>query len=154
MLLQICGHEIVGKITSVGDEVTDISLGDVVGVGWVESSCHQCYLCLEGEENLCSKRKLTCCRGGQGGFADKFRCDSRFCFKIPDGLDLKVVGPLMCAGITVYAPLRKYAKPGCTVGVLGIGGLGHLAIKFAKAMGFSVTAFSRSEAKVRKTIRC
>ena len=128
--------------------VTDLSVGDVVGVGWQQSACHQCILCSKGEENVCFKRQLTCCRGGQGGFADKFRGDSRMCFKIPDGLDLKFIGPLMCAGITVYAPLKRYAKPGCTVGVLGIGGLGHLAIKFAKAMGYSVTAFSRSEEKV------
>ena len=134
--------------------VSDLSIGDVVGVGWQRSACNKCRWCLKGEENLCDGKQSTCARGGKGGFADKFRGDSRLCYKMPDGLDPKVVGPLMCAGITVYSPLRKWAKPGCNVGVLGIGGLGHLAIKFASAMGYTVTAFSRTEEKVYNSFKC
>ena len=132
--------------------VIDLCIGDVVGFGFLQTACYDCDWCFGGDEHLCNSKKTTCSRGGQGGFANKFKGDSRACFKIPDGLDLKTVGPLMCAGITVYSPLKKWSKPGCNVGVLGIGGLGHLAIKFAKAMGFTVTAFSRTSAKVEKYI--
>ena len=148
--VKISGHEIVGKIIEVGGLVTDLCIGDVVGFGFLQTACYDCDWCFGGDEHLCNSKKTTCSRGGQGGFANKFKGDSRACFKIPDGLDLKTVGPLMCAGITVYSPLKKWSKPGCNVGVLGIGGLGHLAIKFAKAMGFTVTAFSRTSAKVEK----
>ena len=90
----------------------------------------------------------TCTLGAQGGFSDKWAGDSKFCFKIPDGLPLKYVGPLMCGGITVFSPMKRFVEPGMNVGVLGIGGLGHMAIKFAKAKGCRVTAFSRSDSKV------
>ena len=97
---------------------------------------------------MCSSKTNTCTGGNQGGISNKWRGDSRFCFKVPTGLDIKYVGPLMCGGVTVYSHLKRCAKPGHRVGVLVIGGLGHLAIKFAKAKGCSVTAFSRSGAKV------
>ena len=129
--------------------MTSCGVGDMVGIGWQKGSCQTCDFCSKGEENVCiTDRVLTCARGSQGGFADKWRGDSRFCFKIPAKLDLKYAGPLMCGGITVYSPIKKWTKPGHRVGVLGIGGLGHMAIKFAKAKGCQVTAFSRSETKV------
>ena len=90
--------------------------------------------------------------GAKGGFSNKWRGDSRFCFKVPTGLPPEYVGPLMCGGITVFSPLKKFAKPGQSVGVLGIGGLGHMAIKFAKAKGCKVTAFSRGDTKVNLLI--
>ena len=127
-----------------------LHIEDIVGIGFQCGSCQKCERCTNGEENICFGigRKMTCAYGNKGGFANKWRGDSRLCFKIPPGLDLKYVGPLMCGGLTVYSPIRKWTKPGCRVGVVGIGGLGHMAIKFSKAKGCEVTAFSRSEAKV------
>ena len=134
----------------MGENVKNIKIGDIVGVGWQAVSCHDCEWCSIGEENLCEKNSGTCTLGAQGGFSNKWCGDSRFCFKIPEGLPLKFVGPLMCGGITVFSPLKRWANKGQHVGVLGIGGLGHMAIKFAKAKGCHVTAFSRGNAKVSK----
>ena len=125
-------------------------------MGWQRSSCHDCEWCNTGEENLCFQNCGTACFGAQGGFSDKWRGDSRFCFKVPKELPPQYVGPLMCGGITVFSPLKRFSKSGQSVGVLGIGGLGHMAIKFAKARGCKVTAFSRGDAKVTKSLtdRC
>jgi len=150
---QISGHEIVGKVVRLGEKAKNIKVGDTVGVGWQRLSCHNCEWCNKGEENLCAGNKGTCTMGAQGGFADKWTGDSQFCFKVPEGLPLKFVGPLMCGGITVFSPFKKFAKSGQSVGVIGIGGLGHMAIKFAKAKGCRVTAFSRSNAKRDATIK-
>ena len=132
----------------MGSDVTNVKVGDNVGVGWQRISCHNCEWCNKGQENLCAQNMGTCTLGAQGGFSDKWAGDSKFCFKIPDGLPLKYVGPLMCGGITVFSPMKRFVEPGMNVGVLGIGGLGHMAIKFAKAKGCRVTAFSRSDSKV------
>ena len=140
----------MGKVVQIGKNVKNCAIGDIVGVGWQKESCHNCEWCEKGEENLCSQNKGTCTLGSQGGFSNKWCGDSEFCFKVPEGLPLKFVGPLMCGGITVFSPLKRWAKPGHNVGVIGIGGLGHMAIKFAKAKGCKVTAFSRSNAKVSK----
>ena len=149
---QISGHEIVGKVVKIGSEVTNVSVGDMVGVGWQKASCQNCEWCEVGEENMCAGNTGTCIGGAIGGFADKWSGDSRFCFQIPEGLPPKFVGPLMCGGVTVYSPIKKWATAGKRVGVLGIGGLGHMAIKFATAKGCGVTAFSRNDEKRETTL--
>jgi uncharacterized zinc-type alcohol dehydrogenase-like protein len=136
------GHEIVG--TAVTGRA--FAPGERVGVGWQRSSCGECVYCRAGEEVLCAKHEATC-QGNFGGFADRIRVNERFAFTIPNELPSETAAPLMCGGITVYTPLRKYASKGSRVGVIGIGGLGHLALQFAKALGCEVTAFSRVAGK-------
>lgn len=140
------GHEIVGTIAGRGSLVTDHQVGDRVGVGWQAGSCHHCEWCVQGEENLCANIVDTCV-GRPGGFANRIRLDGRFAFRIPDSLGSEQAAPLFCGGVTVYSPLRRYARPQSRVGVIGIGGLGHLAIRFANAFGCEVTAFSSTAAK-------
>lgn len=142
----IPGHEIVGTVAHKGPLVTHVDVGARVGVGWQCGSCLQCEWCERGDENLCSESVETCV-GRPGGFADRIRVDGRFAFSIPDALSSEVAAPLLCGGITVYSPLQQYARPQSRVGVIGIGGLGHLAIRFARAMGCEVTAFSSTAAK-------
>jgi uncharacterized zinc-type alcohol dehydrogenase-like protein len=144
---QISGHEIVGKVVKTGTDVQNCNIGDMVGVGWQKASCQNCEWCGKGQENMCPGNTGTCIMGAQGGFADTWKGDSRFCFQIPDGLPPQYVGPLMCGGLTVFSPIKKWSSPGNQIGVLGIGGLGHMAIKFAKAKGCTVTAFSRNDTK-------
>ncbi len=143
------GHEIVGHITGLGSKVTTLKKGDRVGIGWQAKSCNSCEWCLNGEENLCTEVFQSGTWGNpHGGFAKAIRIDSRFAFPIPENLNSEDVGPLMCGGITVYAPLVNYnVKPSMKVGVIGIGGLGHLALKFVRAFGCEVTAFSSSPNK-------
>jgi uncharacterized zinc-type alcohol dehydrogenase-like protein len=118
-----------------------------VGIGWQRSACLTCEFCARGEENLCPQNEAIC-MGHYGGFAEAIRTDSRFVFPIPETLDSEHVGPLMCGGITVFSPLRRYGvQPTMKVGVIGIGGLGHLALQFARAFGCEVTAFSTSPDK-------
>lgn len=144
----VAGHEVVGNVTQIGGEVTGIKIGDRLGFGWISNSCRVCDACLRGEENICRQGYKGLIVGNHGGFANKLRACADFAYKIPDNLDSASAAPLLCAGITVYNPLRTYIKyPGAKVGVLGIGGLGHLAIKFAEAMGAEVTAFSTSSDK-------
>jgi uncharacterized zinc-type alcohol dehydrogenase-like protein len=149
----IPGHEIVGTVVSVGSGVKDRTVGERVGVGWQADSCGICEWCRRGEEQLCAKSQPTCV-GRNGGFADKIRVSSRFAVPVPAALESENVAPLMCAGITVYSPLRNYGvRPSSRVGVIGIGGLGHVGIQFAKAFGAEVTAFSTTkekEAEARK----
>ncbi|MGB8329434.1 MAG: NAD(P)-dependent alcohol dehydrogenase [Polyangiales bacterium] len=140
------GHEIVGTIAEKGPLATHVELGDRVGVGWQCGSCLQCEWCERGEENLCSNMVETCV-GRPGGFADRIRIDGRFAFAIPEALRSDEAAPLFCGGITVYSPLRQHARPQSRVGIIGIGGLGHLAIRFARAFGCEVTAFSSTAAK-------
>ena len=141
----VAGHEVVGKITQIGENVTSFQIGDRVGFSWIRNSCRTCEACLRGEENVCRQGYTGLIVGHHGGFANKLRAPADFAYKIPDALDSASAAPLLCAGITVYTPLRTYLKhPGMKVGVIGIGGLGHLAIKFARAMGAEVTAFSTS----------
>ena len=143
------GHEIVGIITDLGSNVTALKKGDRVGIGWQAKSCNTCEWCLRGEENLCPEVFNSGTWGNpHGGFAESIIVDSRFAFSIPENLASEDVGPLMCGGITVYAPLiNNDVKPSMKVGVIGIGGLGHLALQFARAFGCEVTAFSSSPAK-------
>ncbi len=144
----VAGHEVVGKVTAIGEDVTSLKVGDRVGFGWIRNSCRRCDACLRGEENVCQKGYTGLIVGNHGGFANRLRATADFAYKIPDALDSASAAPLLCAGITVYTPLRTYIKhPGTKVGVIGIGGLGHLAIKFARVMGAEVTAFSTSADK-------
>lgn len=140
------GHEIVGTVAAVGSD-SALRVGERVGVGWQRSSCHQCEQCLSGNENLCPRQEATCV-GHMGGFADRIRVDGRFAFPLPKGLDAATTAPLLCAGVTVFAPLRRWrVSSGARVGVIGIGGLGHLALRFLRAMGCETTAFTSSPDK-------
>ena len=143
----IPGHEVVGTVMAAGSEVKDRKPGERVGVGWYSGSCGMCEWCRQGEEQLCSKARRTCV-GRNGGFADKIRVSSRFAIPVPAALESENAAPLLCAGITVYSPLRNFGvRPSSRVGVIGIGGLGHLGVQFAKAFGAEVTAFSTSKNK-------
>jgi uncharacterized zinc-type alcohol dehydrogenase-like protein len=143
----IPGHEIIGTVLAVGSAVKGRAVGDRVGVGWQADSCGICEWCLQGAENMCALTQPTCV-GRNGGFADKVRVNWRFAIPVPASLESENAAPLMCAGITVYSPLRNFGvRPSSRVGVIGIGGLGHLGIQFAKAFGAEVTAFSTSKEK-------
>jgi len=140
------GHEIVGTVTALGVEVRHLDNGQRAGVGWQRGSCLGCDACGSGDENLCPANVATCV-DHHGGFADRIRVDGRFAFPIPEALASENAAPLLCGGVTVYSPLRRWAKPSMRVGVVGIGGLGHLALQFARAMGCEVTAISSSPDK-------
>jgi uncharacterized zinc-type alcohol dehydrogenase-like protein len=140
----IPGHEIVGSITAVGSAVRDRKPGERVGIGWQAGSCGICEWCRQGDEHLCAKSQPTCV-GRHGGYAAAIRVDSRFAIPVPAALESENVAPLLCGGITVYSPLRNWlARPSSRVGVIGIGGLGHMGLQFARAFGCEVTAFSTS----------
>jgi alcohol/geraniol dehydrogenase (NADP+) len=146
----IPGHEIVGKITAIGSGVKDRKVGERVGIGWQADSCGICEWCRKGEEHLCAKSQPTCV-GRNGGYAAAIRVNSRFAIPVPDSLESENVAPLLCGGITVYSPLRNWlARPASRVGVVGIGGLGHMGIQFAHAFGCEVTAFSTSADKAEE----
>jgi alcohol/geraniol dehydrogenase (NADP+) len=143
----IPGHEVIGVVNAMGSEVTHLKEGQRVGVGWQAGSCLQCEWCTSAQENLCPESVGTCV-GRPGGFAEAIRVDSRFVFPIPLNMPSETAAPLLCAGVTVYSPLKRLGKTGnFRVGVIGIGGLGHLALQFANAMGYEVTAFSSSSDK-------
>ena len=146
------GHEIIGLVSEVGADVRHLKPGDRVGIGWQSGSCHNCDYCNTGQENLCKQGQPTC-NGHYGGFAEFVVTDSKFAFQIPEGLDSVNAAPLLCAGITVYSPMRIYGvQPHHKVGVIGIGGLGHVALQFAKAFGCEVTAFSSSPDKKEEAV--
>jgi len=134
-------------VKATGFNVEGLSIGQRVGVGWQSGSCLCCEWCLNGYENLCRKKVLTCVKR-HGGFADFVRTDGRFAFAIPDSLDSASAAPLLCAGLTVYAPMKRIGlRPHDHVGIVGIGGLGHIALQFARAMDCEVTAFSTNPKK-------
>ncbi|MGA1981565.1 MAG: NAD(P)-dependent alcohol dehydrogenase [Acidobacteriaceae bacterium] len=146
------GHEIVGTVSAVGEDVKDRTVGERVGIGWQADSCGICEWCRQGDEHLCANSQATCV-GRNGGYADAVRVNSRFAIPVPAGLESENVAPLLCAGITVYAPMRKHGVgPFSRVGVVGIGGLGHLALQFAKAFGAEVTALSTSKDKEEEAL--
>ncbi len=143
----IPGHEIVGAITAVGADVRSLEVGQRVGLGWQSNSCGACEWCIRGMENLCPSAEATCVHR-HGGYADRVRANARFVIPIPEALESAHAAPLLCGGITVYNPLRTHGiNPSSRVGVVGIGGLGHIAIQFARVFGAEVTAFSSSAGK-------
>lgn len=141
------GHEVVGTIASLGERVPNLSIGDRVGLGWYSSSCMHCDQCIGGDLNLCLDAAGTITHQ-HGGFADRVRCHWAWAIPISKNLPAEKCGPLLCGGITVFNPLVAHnVSPTARVGVIGIGGLGHMAVKFLNAWGCEVTAFSRSRRK-------
>jgi alcohol dehydrogenase (NADP+) len=155
------GHEIAGVVTEVGAAVTKHALGDRVGVGCMVNSCRECANCLKGEEQYCLNGMIGTYgaedRDGtitQGGYSTHVVVTEDFVVRIPDGLELDVAAPLLCAGVTTYSPLRRWgAGPGKKVAVVGLGGLGHMAVKLASAMGAEVTVLSQSLKKQEDGLR-
>jgi alcohol dehydrogenase (NADP+) len=149
------GHEIIGRVTAVGPDAKKFKIGDTVGVGCLVDSCHDCEPCAHGHEQYCNGAVFTYSaidpkdgRVTQGGYSGAIVVAEPFVLRIPDGLDLKGAAPLLCAGITTYSPLRHWGvKKGSRVAVTGLGGLGHMGLKLAKAMGAEVTLFTRSPGK-------
>jgi len=146
------GHEVVGTISEVGDEVTSLKPGQLVGLGWHSGYCLTCASCLAGDHNLCASHEGTIV-GRHGGFADRVRANAAAVVPLPEGIDVASAGPLFCGGITVFTPLVKFGvRPTDRVAVIGIGGLGHLALQFANAWGCEVTAFTSSEGKKKEAL--
>jgi uncharacterized zinc-type alcohol dehydrogenase-like protein len=143
----IPGHEIVGTVSAIGAGVKKLRIGQRVGLGWQSNSCGECEWCTRGMENLCLTAEATCVHR-HGGYANSVRANARFVIPLPEALASEGAAPLLCGGITVYNPLRIHGvNPSSRVGVIGIGGLGHMAIQFARVFGAEVTAFSTSAAK-------
>ena len=150
------GHEIVGRVIDVGSEVAHFKKGDTVAVGCMVDSCQECDQCLHGEEQFC-REGMTLTYAGrdritgeitQGGYSKHLVVREEFVLRVPDGLDLTRVAPLLCAGITTYSPLRSWnIGPGSRVGVIGLGGLGHMAVKLATGLGADATVLSRTKDK-------
>lgn len=142
----VLGHEVIGRITAVGSQAKGLSIGQLVGVGWNCGSCMHCRQCMSGEQHLCNQAQPTIA-GHLGGFANSVRAHWAWTIPLPDGLNAADGGPLLCGGITVFNPISMFATPKSRVGVVGIGGLGHMAVKFAAAYGCDTTAFTSSESK-------
>ncbi len=155
----VAGHEGVGKVVAVGDRVKTLKVGDRVGIGWLRDSCGACTSCLSGHDNLCKsgyQGTFLADKAGvwgkedhslHGCFAKTVNIAEKFAFKIPDSISDAEAAPLLCAGITIWEPIAEYVKPNTKVGVVALGGLGHLAVMFAKAIGAEVWALSSSENK-------
>jgi uncharacterized zinc-type alcohol dehydrogenase-like protein len=142
------GHEIVGNVSDVGRQVKDLHVGDRVGIGWQGRSCMKCEYCRQGEVHLCRKIADSATWYPYGGFSTSVVVNHRFAYPLPVTMPSETAAVLMCAGISVYSPLIKYLEePPQRIAILGVGGLGHLAIQFAHALGYDVTAFSRSPDK-------
>ena len=141
------GHEIVGKIGAIGERVTHLKPGQSVGLGWFSKSCMTCSECMSGNYNLCPTAEGIIV-GRHGGFANKVRADKAWVIPLPEGINVATAGPLFCGGITVFNPIiQNNIQPTDRVGVVGIGGLGHIALRFLNAWGCEVTAFSTSPGK-------
>ena len=159
---QVPGHEIVGRVAAVGGDVQGFREGDLVGVGCMVDSCQACDSCRDGLEQYC-ETGFTGTYGGteketgrptQGGYSNTVVVDERFVLRVPDGIDPASAAPLLCAGITTYSPLHEWrVGPGQRVGVVGLGGLGHMAVKIARAMGAEVTLFTTSPNKAEDARR-
>lgn len=150
------GHEIVGTVAKIGSEVSKWQVGATVGVGCFVDSCRVCEACLDGEEQFCEKGMSLTYNGYEqdgrtptyGGYSTRITVNEEYVLRIPSGLPLARVAPLLCAGITTYSPLKSFgAGPGHHIAILGLGGLGHMGVKIAKAMGAAVTVLSHSAAK-------
>ena len=148
------GHEIVGYVSKLGNTVTSLKIGDRVGIGWQGRSCGHCEWCLKGEEQLCMEIAHCGVWTPYGGFSTSVVVDHRFAYPLPESMPSEVASVLMCGGISVYAPLRAYQTvSGLKLGIIGSGGLGHLAVQFAKKLKYDVTVISTSadkEAEVRQ----
>ncbi len=143
----VAGHEVVGRITAVGAYARKVKVGDVVGLGWHSGSCLACPQCLGGDHHLCGTGEGTIVHR-HGGFATRVRAQWAFAIPLPAGVDPAKAGPLFCGGITVFNPIVQFGvKPTDRAGVIGIGGLGHMALKFLRAWGCDVTAFTSSDSK-------
>jgi uncharacterized zinc-type alcohol dehydrogenase-like protein len=142
----ILGHEIVGHVAALGPSSKGLKVGQRVGVGWFSGSDMHCRQCLSGNQHLCPSAQATII-GHRGGFASHIRAHWAWVFPLPENLNFAEAGPLLCGGVTVFNPLAMYGKPTDRVGVIGIGGLGHMAVKFAAAYGCHVTAFTASQSK-------
>ncbi len=141
------GHEVIGLVENLGDNVKHLTVGQRVGLGWSSKSCGVCSSCMSGDHNLCGSGEGTIV-GRHGGFADKVRCHHNWAIPLPAGLKPEGAGPLFCGGVTVFNPIVQFdVKPTDRVGVVGIGGLGHMAIQFLNKWGCHVTAFTSSESK-------
>ena len=146
------GHEVVGTIGKMGDGVKHLKVGQVVGLGWHAGYCNECEPCKTGDHNLCATAQATIV-GHHGGFADKVRAAANSVVPIPEGIDLESAGPLFCGGVTVFNPLVQFdIKPTDKVAVIGIGGLGHMALQFLNGWGCDVTAFTSSEDKKKEAL--
>lgn len=146
------GHEVAGVVSAIGDQVTHVEVGDRVGLGWHAGYCMTCEHCLNGDHNTCADAEATIV-GRHGGFADRVRARSASVVRLPDDLDPRLAGPLLCGGITVFNPLvQNGVSPTARVGVVGIGGLGHMALKFLRAWGCRVTAFTSSDSKRQEAL--
>ena len=150
------GHEIVGKVSKIGEKVTKFKVGDLAGIGCFVDSCLACDPCKQDLEQFCHQGAAFTYNGTEmdrktptyGGYSTRIVTNERFTLKVPAGLDLAGAAPLLCAGITTYSPLRQWnCKPGSRVGVVGLGGLGHMAVKLAASMGAEVTMLSTSKSK-------
>ena len=156
------GHEIVGRVTHVGAQVKKLKAGDLAGVGCMVDSCRQCATCREGEEQYCERGETVLTYNSRfkdgtptyGGYSNQIVVDEAFALRVSPKLDLAAVAPLLCAGITTYSPMKHWdVGPGQRVGVVGLGGLGHMALKFARAFGAHVTQFTTSPGKERDAMR-
>jgi alcohol dehydrogenase (NADP+) len=155
------GHEIAGTVSAVGSAVTKFKVGDRAGIGCFVDSCRACKACLAGLEQYCSgKRTMTYNTPGPdgtpsyGGYSEKIVADENYVIRIPEGIGLENAAPMFCAGITMYSPLRHWnTKPGSRVAIVGMGGLGHVGVQIARAMGASVTVFDLSESKRADALR-
>jgi uncharacterized zinc-type alcohol dehydrogenase-like protein len=156
MFPMVPGHEIVGRVSQVGKQVTKLAVGELAGVGCMVDSCRACEPCRSGTEQFCEKGVAFTYNGTEmdrrtptyGGYSTRVVVDEKFTLKVPAGLDPAGAAPLLCAGITTYSPLRQWnCKKGDRVGVVGLGGLGHMAVKLAASMGAEVTVLSTSRSK-------
>src|ERR1700752_3516826 len=144
----ILGHEIAGHVVEKGSAVHDLQIGDRVGVPWIDWSCGECEFCREGNENLCSRQKITGVTV-DGGYAEFVKAPARHALRIPDMLSFVEAAPLFCAGVTVYRALKRAnILPGQRLAIFGIGGLGHLGVQFGRALGAEVVAIDISEEKL------
>jgi uncharacterized zinc-type alcohol dehydrogenase-like protein len=139
------GHEVAGTVVALGDAAKGLKIGQREGLGWTAHSCLACHECLSGDQHLCATAQGTMV-GRHGGFADRVRAQWTWVRPLPDALDLAKTGPLLCGGVTVFAPFMIHnVSPTARVGIIGIGGLGHMALQFANKWGCEVHAFTTSD---------
>ena len=142
----VLGHEVIGRVVAVGSAAKGLEVGQRVGIGWTAGSCMYCKQCMSGNQHLCPQAQPTIV-GHRGGFASHVCSHWAWALPLPEQINFAEAGPLLCGGITVFNPLAMYAKPTSRIGIVGIGGLGHMGVKFAAASGCDVTAFTSSESK-------